>query len=344
MRHIAANFLTLLVLGMIGLYAAVEWGRSEYRSDGPLAEPLVFTVERGARLTSVADRLQDDGAITNSTIFGLGARYSELADDLKFGEYEIPAGASMEEIMALLASGRGIDYKVTIPEGFSTFQVIARLNAVEDLEGEVTISPAEGAIAPDTYSYQRGDSRDSVLQKMMDRQVEILAEEWDLRQADLPYETPEEALIMASIIEKETGVGSERDVVAAVFVNRLRQGMKLQTDPTVIYGLTLGRESLGRGLRRSELARRTPYNTYIIPALPPTPIANPGRAAINAAMNPAESSYLFFVADGTGGHAFAETLVEHNANVRKWRQIEAERRAAAEAAEAEAAAAEDNAN
>ena len=333
MRHIAANFLTLLIVGIIGLWAAVEWGRAEYRAPGPTAEPVVFKVERGDRLDRVADRLEDAGIIENSTIFGLGARYSDLANQLKFGEYEIPAEASMEEVMALLASGVGIDYKVTIPEGFSTYQVIARLNANEELTGEVTLQPAEGELAPDTYSFQRGDTRDSILQKMFDRQAEILAEEWDLRQSDLPYQSPEEALIMASIVEKETGVGSERDVVAAVFVNRLRLGMKLQTDPTVIYGLTLGQESLGRGLRRSELAKRTPYNTYIIPALPPTPIANPGRAAIKAAMNPAESEFLFFVADGTGGHAFAVTLAEHNANVRKWRQIEAERRAQQQAEE-----------
>lgn len=339
MRHVAANFLTLIIFGMLAAYAAVEWGRAEYRAPGPTTEVSVFTVERGARLNRVAERLEAQGIIESATIFGLGARYTDLADDLKFGEYSIPAAASMEEIMEIFASGRGIDYKVTIPEGFSTFQVIARLNAVEDLEGVITLEPAEGAIAPDTYSFQRGESRDSVLQKMMDRQQEIIAEEWELRQADLPYDSPEDALIMASIVEKETGVGAERDVVAGVFVNRLRQGMKLQTDPTVIYGLTLGKESLGRGLRRSELARRTPYNTYIIDGLPPTPIANPGRASIKAALNPADTDYIFFVADGTGGHAFAETLVEHNANVRKWRQIEAERRAAAEAAAAEEEAA-----
>ncbi|MEM9716443.1 MAG: endolytic transglycosylase MltG [Pseudomonadota bacterium] len=334
MRHIAANFLTLIIVGLIAVYASVEWGRGQLTAPGPLTEPAVFTVERGDRLTRVADRLEDGGIITNSTLFGLGARYSDQANDLKFGEYEIPAEASMEEVLALITSGRGIDYRVTIPEGFTTFQVLARLNATEDLEGEITLQPAEGAIAPDTYSFQRGDSRDSVLQKMIDRQEQILAEEWELRRADVPYENMEEALIMASIIEKETGVGAERDVVSAVFVNRLNRGMRLQTDPTVIYGLTLGKESLGRGLRRSELARRTPYNTYIIPALPPTPIANPGRAAINAALNPADSDYLFFVADGTGGHAFAETLAEHNANVRKWRAIEAERRRQQEEAEA----------
>ncbi|MEO0343556.1 MAG: endolytic transglycosylase MltG [Pseudomonadota bacterium] len=335
MRHLAANFLTILIAGMLGLYAAVEWGRKEFQEPGPSAEALVFTVERGDRLDLVAKRLEDQGAIASATIFGLGARYSDQASALKFGEYEIPAEASMEDVLALITSGRGIDYRITIPEGFSTFQVIARLNANEDLDGEITLSPGEGKIAPDTYSFQRGDTRDSVLQKMIDRQNQILTEEWGLRSADLPYDTPEEALIMASIVEKETGVSSERDVVAAVFVNRLNRGMKLQTDPTVIYGLTQGKESLGRGLRRSELAKRTPYNTYIIPALPPTPIANPGRAAIKAALNPAESPFIYFVADGTGGHAFAETLDQHNANVRKWRQIEAERRAAAEAAASE---------
>jgi len=189
--------------------------------------------------------------------------------------------------------------------------------------------PAEGSLAPNTYAISKGDSVEVVLARMMREQQRILDEAWENRAADLPYKSKEEALIMASIIEKETGIKAERRDVAAVFVNRLNKGMRLQTDPTVIYGLTLGKETLGRGLRRSELARETPYNTYIIDGLPPTPIANPGKEAIEAALNPAKSDNLYFVADGSGGHVFSRTLAEHNRNVAKWRRIEAEKQKSA---------------
>lgn len=326
-RHFAANFVNILILACLVIGAIVYWGRNEMTVEGPLTADTVFEVKRGESFNSVSNRLGDSGIISSPSVFRMSARYSGQDRKLKFGEYQVRATASMTEVLELVTSGKGIQYQVTIPEGFSSFQIVERLKANEDLTGEIKELPIEGSLAPNTYAYNRGDSRETILKKMRDEQVKILDAAWSNRQADLPYKNKEEALVMASIVEKETGVASERDVVAAVFVNRLRKGMRLQTDPTVIYGLTNGERVLGRGLRRSELVKKTPYNTYVIPALPPGPIANPGKAAIEAALNPAESPYLFFVADGTGGHVFAETLKQHNVNVAKWRAIERQRKA-----------------
>ncbi len=211
---------------------------------------------------------------------------------------------------------------MVMAEGVTSWQVVEALRAADFLTGEVAETPAEGSLAPDTYLLEKGGDRNAILAQMASRQAAILAAEWEARPFGMPYDTPEEALIMASIVEKETGQADERPQVASVFVNRLRQGMRLQTDPTVIYGVTNGQGILDRGLRRSELDTTTPFNTYRIDGLPPTPIANPGRAAIRAALNPDETDYLYFVADGTGGHAFSRTLDEHNAAVARWREIE----------------------
>ena len=211
---------------------------------------------------------------------------------------------------------------MVMAEGVTSWQVVEALRAADFLTGEVAETPAEGSLAPDTYLLDKGGDRNAILAQMASRQAAILAAEWEARPFGMPYDTPEEALIMASIVEKETGQADERPQVASVFVNRLRQGMRLQTDPTVIYGVTNGQGILDRGLRRSELDTTTPFNTYRIDGLPPTPIANPGRAAIRAALNPDETDYLYFVADGTGGHAFSRTLDEHNAAVSRWREIE----------------------
>jgi UPF0755 protein len=221
-------------------------------------------------------------------------------------------------------------FQITVAEGATSWQIVDGLRKAEFLDGEIAAVPPEGSLAPQSFEVARGSSRAELVEKMSAAQVAIMAELWPQRSPDLPYDTPEEAMIMASIVEKETGVAEERPLVASVFVNRLNAGMKLQTDPTVIYGITNGEGVLGRGLRQSELRRETPYNTYVIDGLPPTPIANPGRKAIEAALDPAETDYVFFVADGTGGHAFAVTLEEHNRNVEKWRAIEAEQAKAAE--------------
>lgn len=337
-RHIAANALLLLIVGMLVLGFVVQWAQTEYRAPGPLTETTRVVVDSGNSLNEVTRRLDEVGAISHPSIFRVAARYTGADRDLKFADYEIPAGASMEEVLAIVTSGKGISYNVTIVEGWTSWQVVERLKEVPDLTGEIENVPPEGALAPNTYSYARGDTRASLIEKMTAAQAQILEDAWLTRDPETPLKSREEALILASIVEKETGLAEERPQVASVFVNRLNRGMQLQTDPTVIYGITLGQGSLGRGLRRSELNAETPYNTYVIPGLPPTPIANPGKAAIEAALNPAETEFIFFVADGTGGHAFAKTLDEHNRNVAEWRKIEAELIKQREAAAAEAEA------
>lgn len=232
--------------------------------------------------------------------------------------------AAPAEYLAV-AEADDIRWRVTLAEGVTSWQVVDALKRAEFLTGEIAAVPPEGTLAPDSYEVTRGADRADLLAEMAERQTAVLAELWATRAEGLPYDTPEEALIMASIVEKETGIADERKQVASVFVNRMRQGMRLQTDPTVIYGVTRGEGVLGRGLRQSELRRETPWNTYVIDGLPPTPIANPGRLSIEAALNPDVTEYLYFVADGSGGHAFGRTLEEHNTNVARWREIEAQR-------------------
>ncbi|MCE6961530.1 endolytic transglycosylase MltG [Cereibacter sphaeroides] len=246
------------------------------------------------------------------------SRYVEVA---KF----VPGEGETPPTYAEAAEAEDLRWRVTLAEGVTSWQVVDSLRKADFLKGEINEVPPEGTLAPDSYEVERGDDRGALLAQMQERQSLIIADLWEARAADVPYATPQEALIMASIVEKETGVPEERPQVASVFVNRLAKGMRLQTDPTVIYGVTEGRGILGRGLRQSELRRRTDYNTYVIAGLPPTPIANPGRLSIEAALNPAKTDYLYFVADGSGGHAFAATLEEHNRNVAAWRKIEAER-------------------
>jgi len=235
-----------------------------------------------------------------------------------------PVGEAAPADYVTVAERPDVRFRVTVAEGTTVWQVVEGLKRAEFLTGLVEELPAEGTLAPDSYELRRGDDRNDVIAEMQERQDRVLARAWAERVDGLPYETPAEALVMASLIEKETGVAEERGLIAGVFVNRLRAGMRLQTDPAVIYGVTRGQGVLGRGLRQSELRRETPWNTYVIEGLPPTPIANPGRASIAAALDPEATDYLFFVADGTGGHAFAETLQQHNANVAQWRRIEAE--------------------
>jgi UPF0755 protein len=340
MRHVAANVLTMMIVVLIVLFGIATWAQRSYREPGPLTAPLAFQVERGATLAAVAEDLGEAGAIGNETVFRVAARYTGLDQGLRYGEYEIPAGASMQDILGLLNRGGNVIRQVVVPEGLTSWQVVELLNAREELTGEVAALPPEGSLAPAGYDFQRGDTRESLIARMQAQQQTILDAAWANRAPDLPVASAEELLTLASIVEKETAVPEERRRVAAVFVNRLERGMRLQTDPTVIYGITEGKGTLGRGLRASELTRATPYNTYVQAGLPPTPIANPGRESIEAAANPDGSDFLYFVADGSGGHAFARTLEEHNANVANWRRIEARRAAEAREAEAAAAAAE----
>ena len=294
-----------------------------------------FLVTPGASMEDIVDRVTRGGASTCGTevVYRIGV----LRTTVQVRELD-PATNSYVERLVFNSSEDAVpeDYtdvkaqedvrfRIALAEGATSWQIIESLKQIDILEGDPGEVPAEGMLAPDSYEVTRGVQRADLVAQMMSAQEQILADAWATRDASVPLESPEEALILASIVEKETSVPAERRQVASVFVNRLNQGMRLQTDPTVIYGITRGQGALGRGLRRSELQRETPWNTYVIPALPPTPIANPGRAAIEAALNPDETPYIFFVADGTGGHAFAVTLDEHNRNVARWREIEAER-------------------
>ncbi|MBY0423163.1 MAG: endolytic transglycosylase MltG, partial [Parvularculaceae bacterium] len=263
------------------------------------------------------------GAINDKRIFIAAVRAHQMQSKLKAGEYSIPARASMIEIIRRLVEGKSITHALTAPEGRTTAQILRLVAAEAALAGDITLAPKEGDLLPETYVFTRGLKRDELVRIMMDAQAKLLDELWNGRASELPFSTKEEAVILASIVEKETALPDERRRIAGVFVNRLKKRMRLESDPTIIYGLTKG-EPLGRGLRQSELRRETPYNTYVIPGLPPTPIANPGRAAIEAVLNPLETDELFFVADGTGGHVFSKTYAEHRANVARWRRIEAE--------------------
>lgn len=297
-----------------------------------------FLVTENASMDQIVETVTKGGASTCGTeiVYRIGVAKAEIQIremDPTTGRFStetkfIPGEAEPPAQYTELAAQSDTRFRISTAPGATSWQVVDSLKKADFLKGEIAEIPPEGLLAPDSYEIRVGADRTALLEKMQAAQERRLADAWERRAEDLPYDTPEEALIMASIIEKETGVPDERAMVASVFINRLRQGMKLQTDPTVIYGVTNGEGTLGRGLRRSELRGKTPYNTYVIDGMPPTPIANPGRDAIEAAVNPGTSDYVFFVADGTGGHAFATTLKEHNANVQKWRKLEAQRDAA----------------
>ncbi len=312
----------------------------EYEDKSGQLKAGSYLLQPGTSMAEIADVVTTSGASTCGTevVYRIGVnrisiqvRELDPATNRFVERAEFQPGK--EEVPSVYAEKRDqVDtrYRVALAEGVTSWQVVEAMKAMDVLEGSAGNVPPEGSLAPDSYDVLPGDNRLDVLQRMTAAQSTRIAEAWAARDPDLPIDSPEDLLTLASIIEKETGVAEERGQVASVFVNRLNQGMRLQTDPTVIYGITRGEGVLGRGLRRSELRRETPWNTYVINGLPPTPIANPGMASLMAAAQPDESNYIFFVADGTGGHAFAETLAEHNENVARWREIEAERAAAAE--------------
>lgn len=328
--------LTLLVIALLVAGGVLLYGASQFYGDGPLAQETTFRVEAGSGLSSISTRLEEQGLISNRYIFQLGGRTLERTSIIQQGDFRIPAGASMADILKEITEGDPIRYAVTIPEGWTSWEVLQRVNANENLIGEVAALPPEGSILPGSYDYVPGATRQSVIDEMQAAMTAKLAEVWAARQADLPIETPEQLLILASIVERETGVASERPQVAAVFVNRLREGMRLQSDPTIIYGITQGQAPLGRGLRRSEIEAKTDYNTYQIDGLPPTPIANPGLDALEAVANPDSHDYLYFVAKGalpSEGHVFAETYAEHRKNVAQYRKLADEAEATRKALE-----------
>lgn len=306
------------------LIAALVAAWSVFYAPGPSAragDSTFVTLPSGAGVSAIAAQLKAAGVIRSTDMFKAAATLTGADRRLRAGEYEVPSRASLRSVLILLVDGKVVRHFVTLPEGWSSAQAVDILNAQPLLSGTVETTPAEGTLWPDTYEISRGETRASVLSRMRVARDENLARLWAVRSPATIARTPEEAVNLASIVEKETGVASERPRVAAIFTNRLRAGMRLESDPTIIYGITKGRP-LGRGIRRSELDAPNPWNTYQIDGLPPTAIANPGKEAIAAVLNPPRTDDLFFVADGSGGHAFARTYDEHLANVARWRAIE----------------------
>jgi UPF0755 protein len=347
---------TLLTVAAVGLGVfgiGASWISTELNKDGPLKESRNFVVPRGEGAHDIAKRLEADGAIASQQMFVAHyiGRYvtswvGGQALQIKAGEYEIPPGASLKLVSEILGEGRSTLQRVTIPEGLTSTQIVARLRADPNLTGEITAIPAEGSLLPDTYKYSRGMTRQQVIELMQSEQRKLVERLWAARQPDLPVKSIEEAITLASIVEKETGRNDERDKVAAVFVNRLRQNIRLQSDPTILYGLFLGEVAWGRPIYKSEIQQKTAHNTYQIDGLPPTPICNPGKSALEATLNPAKTTDLYFVANGQGGHVFTTNLKDHNAAVANWRKVEQDirtRQAAAAAAGTAKAAPKSNA-
>lgn len=321
LRRVFLSFLLLGLLSGVMAAAAGLYGFAQFTKSGPLAEAKVLEIEKGLRTPEIGVALESGGIISDARLFTLAAIATGMRGRLKAGEYEFPKGASMRDVMQLLESGKSIVYRVSIPEGWTSQMAMARIAEHPSLTGDITLNPAEGAIMPDTYLFRRGMSRDRLISEMTGAQSKLLDELWSKRNPSIPLKTPEEAVVLASIVEKETAIPEERPKIASVFLNRLARGMRLQSDPTIIYGIAGGKGRLDRPLTKADIAEATPYNTYRIDGLPPGPIANPGRASLEAVLNPLDTKLLYFVADGSGGHAFAETLEEHNRNVANWRQL-----------------------
>jgi len=313
----------VLAIVALALAAVAGWFVIGWTSDGPLEREIVFVVPDGAGLRGMAGKLEEQGALASADAFLARARFLGGSGVIKAGEYTIPKGASNARVLEILQSGKTVNYLVTIPEGMPSILVHERLMANDELTGPVDV-PEEGSVMPDSYAYQKGEPRKAVLGRMQKAMSDFVAEQWPKRGQNLVVKTPEEALALASIVEKETSVPGERSLVAGVYANRLRTGMMLQADPTIIYPITKGKP-LGRRIRKSEIAAVNDYNTYSMTGLPKGPIANPGRTSIEAVLNPAATKALYFVADGKGGHIFADTLQEHNDNVRKWFELRRKR-------------------
>jgi UPF0755 protein len=315
--------ITILIILMIGAGTTYYYGRQILETPGPLQEDKVVNIPTRAGKRDIADALQREGVINvNPWLFIGGVFALKASSDLKPGEYSFQKNASLRDVIATIVEGKVVQHAVTVPEGLTSEQIVTRLTDNDIFAGSVREIPREGTLLPETYKFPRGTTRDQVIQRMQQTQKRVLAEIWERRNPDVPIKSPEQLVVLASIVEKETGKADERSRVAAVFVNRLRQKIKLQSDPTIIYGLVGGKGTLGRPIKRSEITQPSPYNTYVIEGLPPGPIANPGRASLEAAANPARTRDLFFVADGTGGHTFTETYDQHQKNVAKLRTLE----------------------
>jgi len=322
------RFFAFVLLLCAVLAGGWYWEQNSFTAPGPAAHETVVLIAPGEGSAVIAQKLAAAGVIRNADLFRMGLRIRGTAGALKAGEYALPAGASEADIAAILMSGKSIQHKITAAEGLTSAMIGAIVQSDPVLSGDEGVAPAEGTLLPETYLFTRGVTRAEMIGRMTKAQGVLLARLWPARAQNLPFKTPQEAIVLASIVEKETSLPDERRHIAAVFVNRLRLGMKLESDPTIIYGITKG-YPLGRGIRESELKAATPYNTYVIAGLPPTPICNPGKDSIAAVLDPAQSDDLFFVANGTGGHAFAATIAEHDKNVAQWRRIEPGHAAAA---------------
>lgn len=329
-RHpliVAGNAIITIILVMaavVGLSLAV--GKQRFEATGPLDRDKVVNIPRGLGLRDIAELLQREGVIDQPWVFVGGVIALKAREELKYGEYAFTRQASLRDVVETIVEGKVVQHQITVPEGLTSEQIVQRLGEMDILTGAVKEVPKEGSLLPETYRFPRGTPREQVVQRMQQAQKRLVQEIWEHRASDLPIRSPEQLVVFASIVEKETGRADERSRVAAVFANRLKQRMKLQSDPTIIYGLVGGKGTLGRPIMRSEIDQPTPYNTYVIEGLPPGPIANPGRAALEAAANPARTREIFFVADGAGGHTFSETLDQHQRAVARLRQLEQQQR------------------
>ncbi|HZD91787.1 MAG TPA: endolytic transglycosylase MltG [Pseudolabrys sp.] len=329
-RHpavIAGNaFFTLLVLLAIAAGTALYFGKQRYDAPGPLKQDKVVNIPRGLGSRQIAELLEHQGVISEPWVFIGGVTLRKARGELKHGEYRFPAHASIAKVVDTMIEGKVVQHTVTVPEGLTSEQIVARLLGDDALSGPIAQIPREGTLLPDTYNFTRGMTRERMIKRMQRDEKRVLAEIWAHRAPDLPLKTPQDLVTLASIVEKETGKPDERSRVAAVFINRLKRNMRLQSDPTIIYGLTGGKGSLGHPLLKSEMERPNPYNTYQIDGLPPGPISNPGRASLEATANPARTKDLYFVADGTGGHVFSESYQQHLKNVAHLRGLQKEDR------------------
>jgi UPF0755 protein len=324
---VISGVLTVALVSMLIIGGTSFAIYNQFQSPGPLDAPRVVIIPKGEGRIAIAERLEKEGIISNRWTFVGGHLLQNFLahnknGELKAGEYQIKEHASMRDVLETLSEGKSILYKTTLPEGLTSEQIVERLKAEPNLSGEITSVPAEGTLLPETYYFSKGASRQEIIQRMQDNMQKVVSTLWESRDPDLPLKSPDELITFASIVEKETGRPDERDRVAAVFYNRLKKGMRLQSDPTIIYGIVGGQGALGRGITKADIETKSPYNTYQINGLPPGPICNPGKSAIQAALHPAKTNDLYFVADGSGGHAFSETLKEHNTAVQKWREVE----------------------
>jgi UPF0755 protein len=321
-----SGFLSFLLLALVAGVFGLIAGQHKLKEPGPLtAEKILYFAPR-TELPEILARLEREGVIDSPLLMNMALLVEGARGRVKPGEYLFKQKISLREVMDEMVNGRQLMHGVTIPEGLTSDQIVQRLRDNELLAGDVMDMPKEGALLPETYKVPRAYPRSKLLAKMQDDQRKLVDQIWAKRARDLPFKTPYELVTLASIVEKETGKADERPRVAAVFVNRLRKGMRLQSDPTIVYGIVGGKATLGRGILRAEVEKWTPYNTYAIDGLPPGPIANPGKAALEATANPLKTQELYFVADGTGGHVFADTLEQHSRNVQRWRQIEQEQK------------------